>query len=152
MGIRGLLESCPLSRKGLSMRIIAALCVVGALVLASATVRAHHGYGGFFDPKDRTVAVEGDLESLVYGNPHLVMTIRGADSSLYTVTWQAASWVERQAGVTKSTFHVGDHLVIVGAPSHDSTSHEVTRVREVRRPGDGWSWRSKEPFAPPSHR
>jgi hypothetical protein len=97
------------------MRKAVVLCFVGALA-ASATISAHHGYAGFFDPKDRTVAVEGDLVSLVYGNPHVVMKIRTSDSSVYTVTWQAARWVERQAHVTKSTFHVGDHLIIVGAP------------------------------------
>ena len=40
--------------------------VLGALVLASTTINAHHGYGGFFDPKERTVAVEGDLVGLVW--------------------------------------------------------------------------------------
>jgi hypothetical protein len=55
------------------MRSTAVLFVVGALLVASATASAHHGYGGFFDPKDRTVAVEGDLLSLLYGNPHVVM-------------------------------------------------------------------------------
>jgi hypothetical protein len=131
------------------MRNAVALCFVVA-VAGSATVGAHHGYGGFFDPKDRTVVVEGALVSLVYGNPHVVMNIRAADSSVYTVTWQAARWVERQAHVTKSTFHVGDHLVIVGAPSRDPASHEVTRVREVRRPADGWLWRDASEFARPS--
>jgi hypothetical protein len=90
------------------------------------------------------------LVSLVYGNPHVVMKIRAADSSVYTVTWQAARWVERNAGVTASTFHVSDHLIVVGAPSHDAASHEVTLVREVQRPRDGWMWRSNDAFAKPS--
>ena len=47
----------------------AALLVGCALVAASVRVGAHPGYGGFFDPKDRTVAVDGQLESLIYGNP-----------------------------------------------------------------------------------
>jgi len=128
----------------------AALCVVGALALGSSAASAHHGYAGFFDPKDRTVAVEGNLESLVYGNPHVVMRIRAADSTIYTVTWQAAYWVERQAGVTGATFHPGDHLIVVGAPSRDPSSHEVTRVREVQRPRDGWLWRDRGEFATPS--
>ena len=132
------------------MRNAVVLCFVVGAVAASATGSAHHGYAGFFDPKERTVAVEGNLVSLVYGNPHVVMTIRSADSSVYTVTWQAARWVERQAHVTKSTFRVGDHLIIVGAPSRDPASHDVTRVREVRRPADGWSWRDSGDFARPS--
>lgn len=124
------------------------LAVVGAIILAGSSVPAHHGYSTFFDPKDRTVAVEGDLENLLYANPHVVMKIR-ADDAVYTVTWQAATWVERNAGVMKSTFQVGDHLIIIGAPSRDPASHEVTMVREVRRPRDRWTWRSDTPFAQP---
>jgi len=125
--------------------------VAGALVAASVTASAHHGYSGFFDPKEKTVAVEGDLESLVYGNPHVVMKIRAADSTLYTATWQSAYWVERQAGVSRSTFHAGDHLIVVGVPSRDPVSREVTRLREVQRPRDGWAWRYRGEYAKPSH-
>ena len=126
------------------------LAVVGAAVLASSTAQAHHGYASFFDPKERTVAIEGDVDSVHYANPHVVMKIRTADSRVYTVTWQASSWLERYAGVTKSTLHVGDHLIIIGGPSRDPAVREVTRVREVRRPSDGWNWRSTTPFAQPS--
>ena len=126
------------------------LAVLGVVILAGNSARAHHGYTTFFDPTERTVAIEGNLEDLVYGNPHVVMKIRAADSQVYTITWQAATWVERNAGVTKSTFAVGDRLIVTGAPSRDPASHEVTLVREVRRPSDRWSWRSSDGFAPPS--
>ena len=125
------------------------LVIIGA-VLAGSSAYAHHGYTTFFSPTERTVAIEGDLENLLYANPHVVMTIRGADTTVYTVTWQAASWVERNAGVTKETFKVGDHLIVVGSPSRDPRSHDVTLLREVRRPRDLWSWRSPAPFAQPS--
>jgi hypothetical protein len=78
------------------------------------------------------------------------MKIRAADSTIYTITWQARTWVERQAGVTKSTFQIGDHLIVIGSPSRDATSREVTLVREVRRPADQWIWRSTTEFAKPS--
>lgn len=87
---------------------------VGVLILAGSSARAHHGYATFFDPRDRPVAIEGDLENLLYANPHVVMKIRAADSTVYTVTWQAAMWAERNAGVTKSTFKVGDRLIVTG--------------------------------------
>ncbi len=123
-----------------------------ALVVLVGEVRAsaHHSYAGFFDPKERTLAVEGHLESILYANPHVVMKIRAADSTIYTITWQARTWVERQAGVTKSTFQIGDRLIVIGSPSRDSTSREVTLVREVRRPADQWIWRSTTEFAKPS--
>ena len=132
------------------MRRSARSIVTLIFLLCGVAARAHHGYATFFDPTERTVAIEGQLESLLYTNPHVVMKIRAANSTVYTVTWQAAAWVERNARVTKSTFTTGDHLIVIGAPSRDPASHEVTLVREVRRPRDQWSWRSTVPFAPPS--
>jgi hypothetical protein len=69
------------------------------------------------------------------------MRIRAADSDTYTVTWQAARWVESVAGVTKTTFSVGDHVLITASPSRDPASHELVSVREIHRPSDGWRWR-----------
>jgi hypothetical protein len=123
---------------------------VGILLLAATSLRAHHSYAGFFDPRERTVSVAGTLENILYANPHVVMKIRAADSTVYTVTWQSAMWVKRQARVQKDTFKPGDQLLIVGAPSRDPESHEVTQVREVRRASDQWSWRHTIAFAPPS--
>jgi hypothetical protein len=129
----------------------AVMAVLGGLVLVGGSVQAHHSYSAFFDPQQRTVAIEGDLESLRYANPHVVMQIRTKDAILYNVTWQSAAWVERQAAVTRTTFKIGDRLMVIGAPALDPTVHEVTRVREVRRPRDGWKWRANTPFAPPSN-
>ena len=123
--------------------------VIGVIVLASHAVHAHHGYAGFF--LDRTVAVEGNLEEVRYANPHVVLKIRAGDATLYTVTWQAASWVAQRAGVTNTTFNVGDHLIISAAPPRDPASHELASVREVRRPSDGWDWKRQAAFPAPSH-
>ena len=76
--------------------------------------------------------------------------IRAAGPTVYTVTWQSAAWLKMVAAVTPSTFAVGDHLIIVGAPARDPRSHEVTMLREVTRPRDHWHWRSTTPFAQPS--
>jgi hypothetical protein len=127
--------------------------LVLAVMLAAAggaAVHAHHSYAGFYDPKDRTMLLEGTLERILYANPHVVLTIRTGGSLLYTVTWQSSQWVKRQANVEVETFKAGDRLVIIGAPSRDPDAREVTQVREVRRPSDGWLWKSGVPYAPPS--
>src|SRR5262245_4620687 len=110
--------------------------------LGSASADAHHSLSGFFSPKKLTVSVEGRLESILFANPHVTLKIRAADSTLYTITWDAILALERHARVTKDTFKVGDHLIVVGAPSRDSTSTEIAQVREVRRPSNRWMWRS----------
>jgi hypothetical protein len=128
-------------------RLVLALIRAAA---ASGVLHAHHSYAGFYDPKDRTMLLEGTLERILYGNPHVILTIRTGGSRLYTVTWQSSQWVKRQANVEAETFKAGDRLVIIGAPSRDADAREVTQVREVRRPSDGWVWKSGAPFAPPS--
>jgi hypothetical protein len=111
--------------------------VLGILVLAAGSARAHHGYANFF--LDQRVSIEGDIESVRFANPHVVLTIRAADATLYTATWRSAAQVER-AGISSTTLGVGDHVIVTGAPPRDPTSHELMPVREIRRPRDGWSW------------
>jgi hypothetical protein len=110
---------------------------IGAMILVGSSALAHHGYANFY--LDQNKSIEGDLESLRFVNPHVVLTIRAADSTLYTATWNSASQVER-AGVARSTLKIGDHLIVTGAPPRDPTSREVMPVWEIRRPRDGWHW------------
>jgi hypothetical protein len=131
------------------MRRSAILVVVLALFAGTTGAGAHHGYAEFYDPADRTMAVDGVLEDLAYANPHVVMTIRTADGSLYRTVWQAASWVDQAPGATATTFRVGDRRGVVGAPALDPQDRTLTRLREVHRPADGWRWVSQQPFAPP---
>lgn len=126
------------------------LALIGIAVLFSGSAAvAHHSYAGFYKPEERTVSIEGTLHAFEYANPHVILTIRTADASLYTVTWASTQQLTRQAKVTKETFKAGDQLVVIATPSRDPESREVTQVREVRRPRDQWVWRSGQPFAAP---
>jgi len=115
--------------------------VVGILVLVGSSVAlAHHSYGSFF--LDQTASVEGDIYQLRFANPHVVLQIRTADSSIYTATWGPVYQVER-AVVTRTTLKIGDHVVLSGAPPRDPGAHELMPVWEIRRPSDGWIWKHK---------
>jgi hypothetical protein len=111
---------------------------IAALVVAGSSARAHHSYPNFL--LDQKVSVEGEIEELRYANPHVVLKIRTAEGVVYTAEWQAASWLEYHAHVTLTTIRVGDHVIVSGAPSRDPTSHELVRLKEVRRPRDGWTY------------
>ena len=111
--------------------------VLGAIVLVGSSALAHHGYANFY--LDQNKSIEGQLESVRFVNPHVVLTIRAADSTMYTATWNAASQVERE-GVTRTTLKIGDHLIVTGAPPRDPTSRELMPGWEISRPGDGWRW------------
>ena len=116
------------------------VAVVAAIVLAGGSALAHHGYSNFFT--DRSASIEGDIYQVRYGNPHVVLTIRASDSTLYTATWGPVYQVERD-GVTKTTLKIGDHVIVSGAPPRDRTSHELMPLWEIRRPRDGWVWKHK---------
>ena len=108
------------------------------LVLTRSSVYAHHDHPDFL--LGQNVSVEGALEQLTYANPHVLLRIRTAQGVLYTAEWQAASWLQYHAHVTLTTLRVGDRLVVTGSPSRDPASHELVRLKEVRRPRDGWTY------------
>ena len=50
-------------------------------------LRAHHSYAQF---SDDIISVEGTLEKVMFVNPHVMLTIRAKDASVYTAEWVAA--------------------------------------------------------------
>ena len=112
--------------------------VIGILVLAGSSVRAHHFHADFL--LDQTVTVAGTLQELRYANPHVVLKMRTAEGVVYSAEWQAASWLQYHAHVMLTTLRVGDQLVVSGAPSRDPASHELVSLKQVRRPRDGWTY------------
>jgi hypothetical protein len=121
------------------MRRMAA-AVFGGIALAGQLTLAHHGYENFF--RGQRVSIEGVLEEITYANPHVVLKIRTDESTTYTALWEGIHGVERRGGVTRETLKVGDRLVVTGSPNRDPSAHELALLREVRRPSDGWRWRT----------
>ena len=65
------------------------LAVVGVMVLAGISMAAHHSHPNFV--LDQNVAIEGDVESVQFKNPHVLIKLKTADSTIYTAEWQGAS-------------------------------------------------------------
>jgi Family of unknown function (DUF6152) len=130
------------------MRHTLPVAIVFLVLAGGSSVRAHHGYPNFL--LDQTVSVEGEIVEVRYANPHTVLKIRTADGVVYTAEWQAASWLLFHAHVTLTTLRVFDHVIVSGAPSRDPESHELARLKEVRRPSDGWTYQviQEGPVAP----
>jgi hypothetical protein len=116
------------------------IAVLSLLVLGTRSSDAHHGYADYVT--ERRITVEGVLEEIQFTNPHVIMRLRTADSTMYICIWQSALWVGQVANVTASTFRIGDQLVINGAPSRSANLKELASLREVRRPRDEWVWRA----------
>jgi hypothetical protein len=111
---------------------------VAFVSLASAgEARAHHSYTDFFD---YFISVEGTIQRVLYANPHTILTLRTKDGILYTANWRAAYQLSRM-GVEATSLKPGDVVVVSGTPSRDLALRQLARLREVRRPSDGWTWR-----------
>ena len=117
------------------LSVVAMLVVVGTV-----STRAHHSYAGF---SDDVVSIEGTLEKVMFANPHVILTIRAKDSSVYTALWVAAFTLENR-GMKPNDLKIGDVVVVRGTPARDPGVHEIARLSEVRRVSDGWQWFQNE--------
>ena len=117
-------------------RVVAA--VVAAIVLFAARAQAHHSYAAYVE--DKTVTMEGTIETVRFANPHVLLTLRTDSSEVYTVEWQNIVQL-RHGSVGPTTLNAGDRIVVMASPARDPESHMLSLVREIRRPADGWRWR-----------
>ena len=115
-------------------RLIALTCA--GVLLAAASLGAHHSYAAF--DREHPVSVEGDIDNLLFANPHVVVSLRTADGD-YKVEWGALNQMVRW-NITRDTLRVGDHVIVTAAPTHDPADRRLSIVREIRRPADGWRW------------
>jgi hypothetical protein len=128
---------------------------VGSLVIAllagmldTTVLRAHHAHPDF--ALDRSARVEGTVVSVQFQNPHVLIRLRTADSTVYMAEWQGAQFlqshpelVSERMPVRSTTLKIGDRVAIVGAPSRDIALRGLVNLKEVRRLDDGWVWQAR---------
>jgi hypothetical protein len=104
--------------------------------LASATLLAHHSYA-LFD-REHPVSIEGDIERVVFANPHVILTVRSGETT-YSVEWgnlrQMDAW-----RIAKDTVAAGDHVIVTGSAPRDTADRRLSLITGIRRPADGWNW------------
>ncbi len=115
-------------------RVLAIALATSTLLVA--TLEAHHSYAAF--DRDHPVSVEGDIDRVVFANPHVVVTLRTSDTT-YNVEWGNLNQMLRW-NVTKDTLRVGDRVIVTAAPTHDPQDRRLSIVTRIRRPSDGWYW------------
>ncbi len=109
-----------------------------ASMLFSAAASAHHSYGAYFE--DRTVSIEGTVDSIHFANPHVTFSLRTDAGEVYAAEWQNLIQL-RHGNVGPTTLKAGDRVIVVASPPRDPSSMKITLLREIRRPADGWLWR-----------
>ena len=114
-------------------RYLAVLIVAGA-GLAGLPVHAHHPIAEVYD-EERTIVLEGDVTSFLFGNPHSMVHLRVADrdGDLHTwaVEWRAASRL-RRLGWTAADINVGDRVKMCGNPGRDPGAYRLYLLNVTR--------------------
>jgi hypothetical protein len=123
------------------MRIgLRALALLAGLLLAGASLLAHHSFAEYYIEQD-TIEVEGDVVEFQYRNPHSWVHINGLDAfrqpKIYSAEWAGTSRLERD-GITKNTLRVGDSVRIWASPNRNPNETRI-RLKRIRR-SDGWEW------------
>ena len=118
------------------MKVQIAFAALCALVIFSISLQAHHGYADF--KQDQLISVQGSLERVDWANPHTTLTIK-SNGVTYSAEWENMYNLHR-AGVTLGSLKVGDWIIVQGQPNRNPADHSLARLREIRRPADGWRW------------
>lgn len=102
----------------------AALISTAALAL-SAAAAAHHSFAVFFD-ESRIIAIEGQVTSFRFTNPHatIVLDVTGANGrvSEWRVETNAPVVLQRR-GWRRDSLRAGDRVRIDGWPSRDGRAY-----------------------------
>ena len=97
-----------------ALRILAASVFVGN-VLASSHGLAHHALIAY--DNSRTIELRGVIEEVFWANPHVRLVVRAADDTVWDLEGPPVNRMERDSGIRREFFPVGEEAVFTGFPS-----------------------------------
>ena len=114
------------------------MMVLGALLLVTGTVSAHHSFSATYDTS-KTTNIEGKVVQFLLRNPHSflhVAVMKDGKEEIWNVEWAAAGQL---GGTIASSLKAGDPVKITGNPARDPADMRL-RMVNVRRTSDGANW------------
>ena len=113
-----------------SLRVLIPL----GLIVAGLPIRAHHAIAEIYD-EERTLVLEGEVASFLFGNPHSIVHLRVRDprGSVHTwaVEWRAAERLRRQ-GLRAEALRPGDLVTVCGHPGRDPGDYRLHLLNVAR--------------------
>ena len=107
-----------------------------ALLSLAGSAAAHHPPR--FD-RCKLYTIEGDVQRVDWGNPHVKLSIKADDGATYDLIWRSIQQLTL-AGVRKDAVRVGDHLVVTGSKQSDEGDHVSLLLSELHKASDGVQW------------
>jgi hypothetical protein len=111
-----------------------------AILTCTVGLWAHHSYGLFYDLSQRVI-LKGRVQKVSFASPHVRLTIETKNSGIWEAEWTNPDAVKR-GGASEDTIKPSDVLEIEGSPALNPDWRVVSALREIRRPADGWLWKS----------
>jgi len=131
------------------------ITALAMVVAGSLPAVAHHSHPIFYD-QCTSLTIEGEVESVQWKNPHVLIDLVANDGKAYRAEWTSAGILERSSIQPPKA---GDRVVVRGNPMRDVESirakfpsltlttpeKPVVDLIQIRRPSDGWNWARAEP-------
>jgi Family of unknown function (DUF6152) len=131
------------------------LAVLAVVIAANVPARAHHSHPIFYD-SCASLTIDGEIESVQWKNPHVLIDLIANDGKAYRAEWTSAGSLERTSIEPPKA---GDRVVVRGNPMRDvayirakfpsltltTPAKPVVDLIQIRRASDGWRWARAEP-------
>jgi hypothetical protein len=136
------------------------VAVLAVVIASSVPARAHHSHPAFYD-ECTSVTIEGEIESVQWKNPHVLIDLTTSDGKAYRADWTSVTALGRRSIEPPKA---GDRVVITGNPMRDvaairarfpsltleTPAKPVVDVVSIRGASGNWSWKRPEPEIAPS--
>jgi Family of unknown function (DUF6152) len=105
------------------------IAAMTAVVLAGASLSAHHSFAAEFDI-NKPVTLQGTVTKVEWVNPHVYVYLDVKDASGKVTPWSLSSLgpaAARRAGVTRANFGQGQTVTILGYHAKDGSNFAFMR-------------------------
>jgi hypothetical protein len=107
------------------------------LASVSAPVAAHHSYiNSPFDACQKR-SIEGTLQEAMWNGPHVWLTVKVDDATIYRVEWTGPAQLANQ-GVEAADLPIGARIAVTGSPH--TSDHALSLLTEVRAVAGELNW------------
>jgi len=136
------------------------ICLATAIcICTAASAYAHHSHPLFYD-QCKKLTIEGQVESVQWKNPHVLIVVKMDDGTTYTAELTSLQGLTNSgvAGPAQAALMPGARVVVTGNPLRDPaqirasfpdykeiSNTNIVDVIQIRRMDDSWSWAQTPP-------